>query len=157
MIAICSLKNELQEFQECFSASDPLQNSIEQNRQLLKDTIQKAISRHIPSKLARRRDKLPWISPLIEQKMKLRKCLYDKAKWTNIYTDSVTTRKLEMRSTAYLKLPTVTTIPICLVTPPQVKKDSGHILKLKERITLELHHWRMEKIFTPVLNTRLAS
>jgi len=58
-----------------------------------------------------------------------------------------------MRSTVYLKLPTITTV----VTPPQVKKDSGHILKLNERITLELHHLRMEKIFTPMLNARLAS
>ena len=49
--------------------------------------MQKAISKHIPSKLTRSRDKLPWITPLIKQKMKLRKCLYDKAKWTNTYTD----------------------------------------------------------------------
>ena len=32
---ISSLKSELQEFQEAFSASDPLQNSVEHNWQLL--------------------------------------------------------------------------------------------------------------------------
>ena len=77
---ITGLKNELQEFQEHFSASDPLQNSIEHNWQLLKDAIQTAISKRIPSKLAKSRDKLPWINPLIKQKMNLRKRLYDKAK-----------------------------------------------------------------------------
>ena len=77
----------LQEFQEHFSASDPLQNSIEHNWQLLKDAIQTAISKHTPSKLAKSRDKLPWINPLIKQKMKLRKRLYDKAKRTGNYTD----------------------------------------------------------------------
>lgn len=83
---ISSLQNELRQFQEHFSASDPLQNSTEHNWQLLKDAMQKAISKHIPSKPARSRDKLPWITPLIKQKMKLRKCLYDKAKRTNTYT-----------------------------------------------------------------------
>ena len=67
---ISSLKSELQEFQVAFSASDPLQNSVEHNWQLLKDAIQKAIFKHIPSKLAGSRNKLPWINPLIKQKMK---------------------------------------------------------------------------------------
>ena len=84
---ISSLKNELQEFQEHFSASDPLQNSVEDNWQLLKHAIEKAISKHIPSKLARSRDKLPWINPAIKHKMKLRKHLYDKAKRTGSHTD----------------------------------------------------------------------
>ena len=102
--------------------------------------MQKAISKHIPSKSARSRDKLPWITPLIKQKMKLRKCLYDKAKRTNIPTQTgVTTRRLEMRSTAYLKLFTITTVPICSMTLHQVRKDFGHISKAKEKITTELH------------------
>ena len=82
-----SLQNELQCFQEHFSASDPLQNSTEHNWQLLKDAMQKAVSKYIPSKPARSRDKIPWITPLIKRIMKLRKCLYDKAKRTNTYTD----------------------------------------------------------------------
>ena len=53
---ITGFKNELQEFQ----ASDPLQNSVEHDWQLLKDAIQTAISKHIPSKLAKSQDKLPW-------------------------------------------------------------------------------------------------
>ena len=64
---ISSLKSELQEFQEAFSASDPLRNSVEHNWQLLKDAIQKAIFKHIPSKLAGSRNKLPWINPLIKR------------------------------------------------------------------------------------------
>ena len=69
------------------SASDPSQNSVEHNWQLLKDAIQKAIFKHILSKPARSRYKLPWINPLIKQKTKLRKRLYDKANRTGNYTD----------------------------------------------------------------------
>ena len=69
------------------STSDPLQNSVKHNWKLLKDAIQTAISTRIPSKLAKSWDKLPWINPLIKQKMKLRKRLYDKAKRTGNYTD----------------------------------------------------------------------
>ena len=57
------------------------------NWQLLKHAIEKAISKHIPSKLARTCEKLPWISPAIKHKMKLRKRLYDKAKRTGSHTD----------------------------------------------------------------------
>ena len=60
---IPSLNSELQEFQEAFSASDPLQNSVDHNWQHLKDAIHKAISKYIPSKLARSHNKLPWINP----------------------------------------------------------------------------------------------
>ena len=67
---ILGLKNELQQFQEQFCASEPLHNTVEENWQLLRDTIQKAISKHIPSKFVKSRDKLPWINPLIKQKMK---------------------------------------------------------------------------------------
>jgi len=88
---ISSLKNEIQEFQECFSASDPLQNSIEHNWQLLKDTIQKAISR---SKLARHHDKLPWITPLIKQKESV--CMIRPSEQTSTQT-GVTKRKLEKK------------------------------------------------------------
>ena len=48
---------------------------------------EKAISKHIPSKLTRSHDKLPWINPAIKHKMKLRKHLYDKAKQTGNHTD----------------------------------------------------------------------
>ena len=81
---ISGLKSELQEFQEHFCASDPLQNLVEKNWQLLKDAIQKSI---IPSKLTKSRDKLPRINSSIKQKMKQRKRLYDKAKRTGNYTD----------------------------------------------------------------------
>jgi len=97
---IAGLKHELQEFQEHFSASNPLRNSVEHNWQLLKDAIQVAISKHIPSKLAKSRDKLPWINPLIKQKMELRKRLYDKAKQTGNYTywcDYIRISRLEMK------------------------------------------------------------
>jgi len=100
---IFSLKNDLQEFQESFSASDPLQNSIEHKWQLLKDTIQRAISKHIPSKLARHCDKLLWINPPIKQKMKLRKCLYDKVKQTNIYTDWCDYKKVRNKINSLLE------------------------------------------------------
>ena len=55
---IPSLKNEIQEFQEYFCASDLSQNSVEDNWQLLKHAIEKAISKHILSKLVRTREKL---------------------------------------------------------------------------------------------------
>ena len=67
--------------------SDPLQNSVEENWQLLKDAIQKAMLKHIPSKLVKSRDKLPWINSSIKQKMKQRKRLYDKAKRSGSDTD----------------------------------------------------------------------
>ena len=149
---ISSLQNELQQFQEHFSASDPLQNSTEHNWQLLKDTMQKAISKHIPSKPARSCDKLPWITPLIKQKMKLRSVCMTRLGEQIPTQTGVTTRRLEMRSTAYLKLLTVTTVPICSMTLHQARKDFGHISK--ERITTELHHSRMEILFVLMLNTR---
>ena len=65
---ISGLKSELQEFQEHFCASDPLQNSVEENWQLLKDAIQKTIFKHIPSKLIKSQDKLPWINSSITKK-----------------------------------------------------------------------------------------
>jgi len=77
---IPSLKEEIQEFQEYFCASDLSQNSVEDNWQLLKHAIEKTISKHIY-------EKLPWISPAIKRKMKPRKLLYDKAKQTGSYTD----------------------------------------------------------------------
>ena len=68
----------------------------------------------------------------------------------------MTTRRLEMRSTAYLKLLIVTTVLIYSMTLHQARKDFGHILKAKERTTLELHHSRMEILFALMLNTRLV-
>ena len=44
---IPSLKDEIQEFQEYFCASDLSQNSVEDNWQLLKHAIGKAIPNHI--------------------------------------------------------------------------------------------------------------
>ena len=82
-----SLKDEIQGFQEYFCASDLSQNSVEDNWQLLKHAIEKAISKHILSKLARTHEKLPWISPAIKHKRYLRKRLYDKVKQTGNYTD----------------------------------------------------------------------
>ena len=43
----------------------------------------------------------------------------------------VTTRRLEMRSTAYLKLLTITIVPICSMTLHQQRKDFGHKSKAK--------------------------
>ena len=65
--------DEIQEFQEYFCALDLSQNSVEDKWQLLKHAIEKVMSKHIPSKLVRTREKLPWISPAIKCKMKLRK------------------------------------------------------------------------------------
>ena len=56
---IPSLKDEIQEFQEYFCALDLSQNSVEDNWQQLNHTIEKAISKHIPSKLVRTCEKLP--------------------------------------------------------------------------------------------------
>ena len=97
---ISSLKSGLQEFEEAFSAWDTLQNSVEHNRQLLEDVTHKAISKHIPSKLARSCNKLPWINPLIKQKMKLRNHLYYRAKRTGNCTGWCN-YKQEMHSTFY--------------------------------------------------------
>ena len=66
----------------------------------------------------------------------------------------VTTRRLEMRSTAYLKLLIVTTVLICSMTLHQARNNFGHVLKAKERITMELHRSRMEILFVLMLNTR---
>ena len=44
---IPSLKDEIQEFQEYFCALNLSQNSVEDNWQLLKHAIEKAISKHI--------------------------------------------------------------------------------------------------------------
>ena len=43
--------------------------------------------KHIPSKLVKSQDKLPWINSSIKQKMKQRKRLYDKAKRSGNNTD----------------------------------------------------------------------
>ena len=75
--------NRLQEFQQCFIESSPLQNSVEHNWQMLKDAINTAITEYIPIKYTKTCNKLPWINSTIKQEMKKRKQLYDKAKQTN--------------------------------------------------------------------------
>ena len=156
MIAIPSLKIELQEFQEAFNASDHLQNSVEHNCQLLKDTIHKAISKHIPSKLARSRNKLPWINLQIKQKMKLRKHLYDRAKWTGNYTNWCDYKQARNEVNILLETAHRIYCSNLFSDSSTSKKDFGHILRQKERITLELHHSRMEKMFIPMRSIRLV-
>ena len=84
---ISGLRDQLQQFQQLFIESNPLQNSVEHNWQMLKDAITTATTKHIPTKLSKSRNQLPWINPIIKQKMKKRKHLYDKAKLTNTYDD----------------------------------------------------------------------
>ena len=47
---VVGLKNQLQDFQQYFIESNPLQNSVEQNWQMLKDAIYAAITKCIPTK-----------------------------------------------------------------------------------------------------------
>ena len=95
------LKSELQEFQEHFCASDPLQNSVEENWQLLKDAIQNVIFKHIPSKLAKFWDKLPWINSSIKQKWNRKSVFMTKLNEQVTTQIGVTINKLEMKSTPY--------------------------------------------------------
>ena len=67
---------------------------------------------------------------------------------------NVTINKLEMKSTLYQKQHIIITVPTYSMILLQVRKDSGHILRQKGKITPALHHLRMDKQFVPMQNKR---
>jgi len=77
------------------NASDPLQNSVEDNWQLLKDPIQEQfLSTFHPNLL-----ELSWINAAFKHKTKLRKHLYDKASEQIAILIGVVINRLEMKLT----------------------------------------------------------
>ena len=137
---IVGLKNQIQDFRQYFIESNPLQNSVEQNWQMLKDAIYVAINKCIPTKYTKTCIKLPWINPVIKQKMKTRKHLYDKAKQTNTHTDWCAYKQARNEVNSLLENAHRNYCSKLFEDSGTCKKRFWTYIKNKKKITLELHH-----------------
>ena len=82
-----SIKSDLATFCNNFLNSDPSSRSVDQLWEEFKEVVDKAVTNHVPHKVNRSHNRLPWINKPIKKDMKLRKCLYNKAKRTNLQND----------------------------------------------------------------------
>ena len=62
-----------------FFASNPCENSVEQNWNAFKYAVTTGISQFIPQKSSNPKNKLPWINPEIKREMRKKDRLYKKA------------------------------------------------------------------------------
>ena len=90
---IDSLKSDILAFQTEFLTADPYSNSVEENWQIFKNAISRAISTHIPQKWSKSTNNLPWLTHTIKRQMNLRTHLYKRAKllqteeaWSNYHS-----------------------------------------------------------------------
>jgi len=89
------LKVDISNFQTQFLTSDPYSNKVESNWQNFKYALSNAITMHIPQRLTKSSNKLPWLTPSIKRLMNPRTHLYNKAKsfqTVNAWNDYHTTR-----------------------------------------------------------------
>ena len=107
--------------------------STEEHWQMLKDAIYVATNKCIPTKYTKTCIKLPWINPVIKQKMKTRKHLYDKAKQTNTHTDWCAYKQARNEVNSLLEMHIATIALNCLKILVHAKSGFGHILKIKKR------------------------
>ena len=75
---INSLKSDMSNFQTKFLTSDPYSNSVEENWQSFKNAISTAISTHIPQRLSKGTNNLPWLNHTVKNQMNLQSHLYKK-------------------------------------------------------------------------------
>ena len=74
---------------------DTLSKSVEQNWLKFKAAISETVSKHVPHKTVQSRNHLLCINKQIKKDMKIRKCLYNKAKRTNSNTYWITYRQMK--------------------------------------------------------------
>jgi len=74
------LKVDISNFQTQFLTSDPYSNELESNWQNFKHALSDAITTHIPQRLIKSTNKLPWLTPSTKRLMNRRTHLYNKAK-----------------------------------------------------------------------------
>ena len=81
------IKRDLATFANTFLSSDPHSRPVEQLWQEFKQAIHEAVSNHVPHKVKRSRNSLPWINRQIKKDMKAHKKLYNKAKRSKLESD----------------------------------------------------------------------
>ena len=74
------LKGDVLEFQRQFLASEPYSNNVEDNWSDFKCAIFNAMIKHIPQKVCKSTNHLPWLTHSIRKQMNQRKHLYKQAK-----------------------------------------------------------------------------
>ena len=88
------LKEDLHLFRDDYLGSKPCERSITTNWYLIKTTIHKLMTRHIPQKSVGTRFNLPYITPAIKRKIRRRHRVYKKAKKRGRKKDWEETQKL---------------------------------------------------------------
>ena len=82
------IKNDLITFRDTFLHNDPQSRSVNQLRQEFKQAVNRVVIDHVPHKVNSSHNRLPWLNKQIKKKVKVRKCLYNKAKRSNLQHDS---------------------------------------------------------------------
>ena len=77
---MASLKGDILEFQRQFLSSDPYSSSIEDNWSNFKSALSDAMIKHIPEKICKSTNHLPWPTHSIRKLINQRKHLYKQAK-----------------------------------------------------------------------------
>ena len=84
-------------------SSDPSSRSVNQLWEEFKEVVDKAVTSHVPHKVNKSHNPLPWINKPIKKDMKLCKRLYNKAKRTSLQNDWDTYRTLRNSINTKLK------------------------------------------------------
>ena len=92
---IQSIKDDLITYRNAFLLSNPQSRSVDQLWQEIKQTVHKADLDHVPHKVNKSSNRLPWINRQMKKDMKVRKRLYNKAKRTALQSDWDAYRKLK--------------------------------------------------------------
>ena len=76
------LKQKVEEFTQMFLKSNPERNSVDQNWETTRDSLQTIMDSTVPSKMSSSKRNLPWITRDLKRKMRKRDQLYKKARRT---------------------------------------------------------------------------
>ena len=77
------LKAEVSAFVNSFLSSNPQNNSVDTNWDTIRNSLCEIVDKHVPSKLSKGKQNLPWISADIKRKMRKRDKLFSLTRKTN--------------------------------------------------------------------------
>jgi hypothetical protein len=80
------LKSEVSAFVDNFLSSNPEKQSVDSNWETITDSLSEIVDKHVPSKLSKGKQNLPWIST-VKRRMGKRDKLFSRARKTNKSSD----------------------------------------------------------------------
>ena len=152
-------------FSKQYLASDPGENSVEENWHKISKTIHEAMDKYIPHKQSKAKRHLPWVSPPVKRLMNKRDRAHKKAKRTGKPKDLIACKRLRnttlkrVREThnRYLAevMGSINPAPTSNSSMSMVLSGHGHILNFCEANPLGHPPCSAKTVLTPLISQKL--